>query len=163
MEGGVVGAPAPRLRALGGASPWPREVDHPQPVSVEVDSVDDDQHGGIAQFRVQPQLLRGEHHQQRLARSLEVPDQALLDLTFDHSLDDQVRALVLLVAEDDLDAAVFFVGGEDGEVLQDVQHKFWQASRIICSTVLASLNVIFQNRDTVVLEHRNRKPRSGDM
>ena len=33
---------------------------------------------GLLERRVQPQLLRGEDHQQRLARALEVPDQALL-------------------------------------------------------------------------------------
>ena len=43
-------------------------------------------------------------------------------IALDHALDDLVGGLVLLVAADDLDAAVLLVGGEEGEVLQDVQH-----------------------------------------
>ncbi len=46
-------------------------------LGVQVDAVDHDQHGGVAQGRLQAQLLGGEDHQQRLARALEVPDQAL--------------------------------------------------------------------------------------
>ena len=38
-----------------------------------------------------------------------------------HPLDDLVGALILLVAADDLQAALLFVGGEEGEVGQDVE------------------------------------------
>ena len=69
-----------------------------------------------------PQLLRREHHQERLARALEVPDQTLLGIALYHAGHHQVSALVLLIAADDLDAPVLLVGGEQGEVLQDVQH-----------------------------------------
>ena len=71
---------------------------------------------GFLQRRMQAQLLRGEDHQQRLARALEVPDQALLGLAGDDALDDLVRRLVLLVAGDDLDPALLLVGREDREV-----------------------------------------------
>ena len=77
---------------------------------------------GFLQAGVQAQLLRGEHHQQRLARALEVPDQALLGVAGQHALDDLVGGLVLLVAADDLDAALLLVGGEQGEVGEDVEH-----------------------------------------
>ena len=47
-------------------------------LSVEVDAVHHDYHGGVAQLRVHPQLLRGEDHEERLAAALEMPDEALL-------------------------------------------------------------------------------------
>ena len=89
---------------------------------VEVDAVHHDHHRGVAQLRVQPQLLRGEDHQQRLAAALEMPDEALLRVALHHAVHDLVGGHVLLVAADDLDAPVLLVGGEEGEVLQDVQH-----------------------------------------
>ena len=89
---------------------------------VEVDAVHHDDHRGVAELRVQPQLLRGEDHQQRLAAALEMPDQALLRVALHHALDDLVRGVVLLVAADDLDAPVLLVRGEEREVLQDVEH-----------------------------------------
>ena len=79
---------------------------------VEVDAVHHDHHRRVLQRRVQPQLLRGEEHQQRLAGSLEVPDEALLRVAGDDALDDLVRGLVLLVAGDDLDAPLLLVRGE---------------------------------------------------
>ena len=51
-----------------------------------------------------------------------MPDQALLHPTGDHALDDLIGGLILLVAADELDAAMFLVGGEEREVLQDVEH-----------------------------------------
>ncbi len=47
---------------------------------VEVDAVDDDDDRRVAELGLQPELLRGEHHEQRLARALEVPDEALARL-----------------------------------------------------------------------------------
>ena len=78
-------------------------------LGVEIDPVHHDQHRGVLQRRMQPQLLRGEDHQQRLARPLEVPDQPLLRPPGDDPLDDLVGALVLLVAADDLDACACFL------------------------------------------------------
>ena len=89
---------------------------------VEVDAVHHDDHRGVAQLRVHPQLLRGEDHQQRLAAALEMPDQPLLRVALHHALDDLVRGEILLVAADDLDAPVLLVRGEQREVLQDVEH-----------------------------------------
>ena len=66
-------------------------VEGARDLAVEVDPVDHDQHGRILERRVQPQLARGEEHQQRLARALEVPDQALLRVAGDDALDDLVR------------------------------------------------------------------------
>ena len=90
-------------------------------LGVQVDAVDDDQHGGIAQGGLQAQLLGGKDHQQGFARALEMPDQPLARVAGQHALDDLVGAVVLLVAADDLQAAVLFVGGEQGEVGQDVE------------------------------------------
>ena len=50
-----------------------------------------------------------------------MPDQPLLDAPLDHPLDDLVGRVVLLEAADDLDLAVPLVGGEDGEVAQDIE------------------------------------------
>ena len=76
---------------------------------------------GFSERRVEAQLPGGEEHQQRLARALEVPDQALLGVPSHHALDDLVRAIVLLVAGDDLDAALLLVGGVGGEVGQQIE------------------------------------------
>ena len=51
-----------------------------------------------------------------------MPDEALLRIPGHHAGHDLVRRLVLLVAADHLDAPVLLVRGEEGEVLQDVQH-----------------------------------------
>src|SRR2546428_287594 len=51
-----------------------------------------------------------------------MPDQALLRIALDYTGNDLVGGVVLLVAADDLNASVLFVGGEDGEVLQDVEY-----------------------------------------
>ena len=45
-------------------------------LGVEVDAVHVYYHRGVTQERVQTQLLRGEHHQQRLAAALAAPDHA---------------------------------------------------------------------------------------
>jgi hypothetical protein len=62
------------------------------------------------------------HHQQRFAGTLEMPDQALPGRARQHPFDDLVGRLVLLIAADDLDAALLPVRGEQGEAGQDVQH-----------------------------------------
>ena len=67
---------------------------------------------------MQAKLLGGKDHQQRLAAALEMPDESLLWIALDHSGDDLVGGLVLLITADDLDAAVFLVGGKEGEVLK---------------------------------------------
>ncbi len=97
-------------------------VEGARDLAVEVDPVDDDHHGRVLERRVQAQLPGREEHQQRLARALEVPDQALLRVAGDDALDDLVRALVLLVAGDDLDPALLLVGRVGGEVGQEVEH-----------------------------------------
>ena len=88
---------------------------------VEIDPIDDDQHGRVLHV-VHAQFLRGEDHQQRFARSLKMPDEALLHPTGDHALNDLIGGLILLVSGREFDAAMFLVGGEEREVLQDVEH-----------------------------------------
>src|SRR5260370_3671111 len=51
-----------------------------------------------------------------------MPYQTLLWIALHHALDDLVGGEVLLVATNDLDAAVFVIGSKECEVLQDVQH-----------------------------------------
>jgi len=89
---------------------------------IQVDPVHHDHHRGVAELPVHSQFLRGKDHQQRLARALEMPDQPLFWIAIDHSGYQQIRCFVLLIAADDLDAPVLFVGGKQGETLQDVQH-----------------------------------------
>ena len=79
---------------------------------------------------MQTQLAGGEEHQQRLARTLEVPDQALLRVAGDYAFDQLVRALVLLVAGDDLDPLLALVGGVGGEVRQQVEHHVRPQHRV---------------------------------
>src|SRR6267142_2451443 len=62
-----------------------------------------------------------------------MPYQALLWVALHNALDDLVSGEVLLVATDDLDAAVFVIGSEEGEVLQDVQHYFRPQHAYDCS------------------------------
>jgi len=99
-----------------------RGVERGGDLRVQIDPVHDDDHRGVAQLRVQPQFLGGEDHQQRLAAALEMPNQAFLRIPGHDAGDHLIGRLELLVAADDLDAAVFFVGGEQREVLGDVQH-----------------------------------------
>ena len=94
-------------------------------LAIQVNAVHHDQHCGVLQARMHAQLLRGKDHQQRFARALEVPDQALPGVARQHALDDLVGRFKLLVAADDLDALLFLVGGEEGEAAEDVQHHMW--------------------------------------
>lgn len=50
-----------------------------------------------------------------------MPDESFFGDARQHALDDLVGAFVLLVAADDLEAALFFVGGEEGEVGENVE------------------------------------------
>src|SRR5262249_19009999 len=89
---------------------------------VKVDAVDDDQHNWIAECRLQPELLRGKDHEERLPRALEVPDQPFPRLAGEHALHDEVCCLVLLVTTDEFDAALLAVSREKSEVRQDVEN-----------------------------------------
>jgi hypothetical protein len=93
-----------------------------------------------------------------------MPNQSLARRAGQHPLDDFVGFLLLLVAADQLEAAVLFVGGKEGEVGQDVEDDvgteqglttFLEAlelpgrfcgpasrSRTIASTVLTSVKVM---------------------
>src|SRR5947208_9110406 len=71
------------------------------------------------------QLLCSKHHQQRLARTLKMPDQPLFDASGHHTLDNLIDGLILLVATDDLDLAMLFIGGKEREMLQDIQDDLW--------------------------------------
>ena len=88
---------------------------------VEVEAVYDDEDGGVAQVWLQAQFLGGEDHQQGFARALKMPDESFFGLSAEHALDDFVGAVILLVAADDFEAALFFVGGEEGEVGETVE------------------------------------------
>ncbi len=109
---------------------------------VQVDPVHHDQHRRIAQPRVRAELLRGENHQQALAAALEMPDQALLRIASHHTSDHLVRRLVLLVAADHLDPPVLLVRGEEGEVLQDVQHHAWPHQALHCHADMAQIALL---------------------
>ena len=71
---------------------------------------------------MQAELACGKEHQQRLARALEVPDQALAGLARDNALDDLVDAVDLLIAGDDLDALLALVRGVRREAGEQVEH-----------------------------------------
>ena len=71
-----------------------------------------------------PKLLRGENHQERLTATLEMPNEALLRVTFHHSVHDLVGSEVLLIPANHLDAPVLLIRCEDGEALKNVQHYF---------------------------------------
>jgi hypothetical protein len=87
---------------------------------------------GLPSFGCIRSFCAAKDHQQRFAAALEMPDQALLRITLHHSIDNLVGGEVLLVTADDLDAAVLVVGGEEGEVLQDIEHY---SGRIMLATV----------------------------
>ena len=74
---------------------------------------------------MQAQLARREEHQQRLARPLKMPDQALLWMSGHYAFDDLVHAVVLLVAGDDLDAALLLVCGVAGKIGQQIEQDIW--------------------------------------
>ena len=91
-------------------------------LSVQVDAVHHDHHRGIAQMAMHPELLRREHHQQRLARSLKMPDQAFFGRAMDNAVHNQIGGFILLIPTDYLNTPMFFVRGKQREILQDVQH-----------------------------------------
>ncbi len=62
-------------------------------LGVQVEAVDHDQDGGVAQGGLQAHLLGGEDHQQGLARALEVPDQSFAGGAGQHALHDHVGRL----------------------------------------------------------------------
>jgi len=90
-------------------------------LGVEVEAIHHDEDGGVAQAGLQAQFLGGEDHQQRFARALKMPDESFFACAPEHALDDLVGAFVLLVAADDFEAALFFVGGEEGEMGENVE------------------------------------------
>src|SRR6202040_504395 len=68
-----------------------------------------------------------------------MPYQTLLRVALHHALDKLVGGEVLLVATDDLDAAVFVIGGKEREVLQDVQHHLGPEHTRDCGLDVAKL------------------------
>ena len=90
---------------------------------VEVDPVDHDDHRRVSQRRMQPQLARREQHQERLAGTLEVPDQALLGVAGDDPLDNAVRRLNLLVTCDDLGSPLPLARGVGRVAAEQVQNR----------------------------------------
>ena len=87
---------------------------------IQVDTVHHDDDRGASQLWMHAKLQSGEDHQQRLAATLEMPDQAFLRIPGDYAGNDLVGGEVLLVAADDLDAAMFVVCGEERKVLSNV-------------------------------------------
>ena len=73
--------------------------------------------------RMQPQLARREQHQERLAGTLEVPDQALLGMAGDDPLADAVGRLDLLVACDDLGSPLPLARGIGRVAAEQVQNR----------------------------------------
>ena len=131
-------------------------------LAVEVDPVHHDQHRGVLQRRVQPQLARGEQHQQRFARPLEMPDQPLARLARHDPRDDLVDAVHLLIAGDDLDAVLALLRGERGEAVEHVEHHrraqhrrgglFHLAQRLLAVAVAPGAPQIDRHPDRAVAE-----------
>ena len=90
-------------------------------LSAQVNAVIDNDDRRRIQFLHHAQLLRGKDHQQGLAAALEVPDQTLLRITDLYAVDDQVRALILLIAAHDFDLAVVLIGGEERKVPEQIE------------------------------------------
>lgn len=90
---------------------------------VEVDPVDHDDHRRVSQRRMQPQLAGREQHQERLAGTLEVPDQALLGVAGDDPFDNAVRRLDLLVTCDDLGSPLPLARGVGRVAAQQIQNR----------------------------------------
>jgi len=65
-----------------------------------------------------------------------MPDEALLDPTRNDALNDLIGCMILLVAADELDLAMLLIGGEDGEVLQDIEHDLGPEHATHCAAHL---------------------------
>ena len=63
----------------------------------EVDTVIDNHHGRVFEFRHHAQLLRGEKHQQRFAASLKMPDQSLFGINGFQALHNEIRSFEMLI------------------------------------------------------------------
>ncbi len=79
-----------------------------------------------------------------------------------HALDDHVGAVVLLVAADDLQAAFLLIGGEQGEVGQDVQDDMSGAAAtgptLLISTSPPAVSGPFRPPGTPLVERRMDRP-----
>ncbi len=106
-------------------------------LSIEIDAVHHDDHRGISQPGTHPELLGGEHHEEGFAASLEIPDESFPGLALHHPVHHLVGGLELLVAADDLDAPVFFVRGNEGEVLKNSNRISTIAAMEILTVILS--------------------------
>ena len=101
-------------------------------------------------------LPHHEHHGQRFARALGVPDDAAAlarGLAFQQSLHGQLDGAELLVAADDLDGLALVVGGEQREGADEVEqvvaveHPGHEALLVV-GAAAAVLQIVHGARDT---------------
>ena len=95
-------------------------VEGARDLGLQINAVVHDDDGWVLELGDHAQLLCGEHHEQRLSGSLEVPDEAALRVAGANAVHDEVRALELLISANQLDAAMLLISGEEREELEDV-------------------------------------------
>ncbi|MNJ37986.1 hypothetical protein D3C77_328230 [compost metagenome] len=99
-------------------------------LAVQVAAVDYDQHGGVFQLVISTQHLGRVKHQQRLARTLKMPDQAFFWVTLFDPLNNLLSRLELRVTRQQFDTfgrCVFtgFMGREQRKGGQELQQGLW--------------------------------------
>ena len=91
---------------------------------LQLGAVGDKDHLPVGQGRMAIHLAHHEHHGQRFARALGVPDDAAALAgvrAFQQALDRQLDRAELLVAAHDLDGLAFVVGGKEGEGADQIE------------------------------------------
>ena len=93
---------------------------------IEFDSIRNDQNDRIFQLLLfTPQFRGGENHDERLSRSLPVPDNSPFIRLFSHALDDFIDRRKLLVTADLFDDFMLFLAViEDDEIPDDIEQVF---------------------------------------
>ena len=89
---------------------------------IQINAVRYNQHGGVIQLRQMRHFLCCKHHQQRLTATLKMPDQTLLDLVLQHTLNNQICTFVLLISADNLNFAVSLIRGVQGKEAEDIHN-----------------------------------------
>ena len=91
----------------------------------QINAIQNNHNGGVAQVAHHAKFLRSKDHQQRLAATLEVPNEALLRIAGANALNDSVCSFILLITADNLVLLILLIGREQRKVTEDIQNDLF--------------------------------------